>query len=56
MTQLRIATITCFSWYYAANTTAFYRCGLIKNIEHVVSEIKELLIEFVTFMSEVKSE
>jgi len=31
--------VTHFSWYFAKNTTAFYLCGLIKNIEHVIAEI-----------------
>jgi len=35
--QLRIATVTRFSWYFAANTTVFQRCSLIKNIEHMLS-------------------
>ena len=30
--QLRIATVTRFSWYFAANTTVLSRCGLIRNI------------------------
>jgi len=30
--QLRIATVTRFSWYFSPNTT-----GLIKNIEHMLS-------------------
>ena len=35
--QLRIAMVTRFSWYFAANTTVFKLCGLIKNIEHMLS-------------------
>ena len=35
--QLRIATVILFNWYFAANTAVFQRCGLIKNIEHMLS-------------------
>jgi len=34
---LRIATVTRFSWYIAANAVVFWHCILIKNIEHMLS-------------------
>ena len=38
-TQLRIASVTRFIWYFAKNTTVAYflLCGLIENIEHSLS-------------------
>jgi len=36
--QLR-TTVTGFSRCFVANTNVFWRCGLIKNIEHIISEI-----------------
>ena len=37
--QLRTATVTRFSWYFASNATVFLGYGLIKNIKHVICEI-----------------
>jgi len=44
--QLRIAKVPHFSWNFAANTTVFQLCGLIKNFEHVISEISIKLNNF----------